>query len=108
MLAKNEELLKVQTSFLKLLQSKFENLQLNKKLNDWHSLTFGAFMKELEKQKIKLSLQEQADWMPFFEAEKEKALAILATIHATDNAIDAMVYALYNLTDEEIKIVEGA
>lgn len=107
MLAKNEELQKVQSSFLKLLQSKFENLQLNKKLNDWHSLTFGAFMKELEKQKIKLSLQEQADWMPFFEAEKEKAASILATIHTTNKAIDAMVYALYNLTEEEIKIVEG-
>ena len=61
----------------------------------------------MEKQKIKLSLQEQADWMPFFEAEKEKAASILATIHTTNKAIDAMVYALYNLTEEEIKIVEG-
>ena len=107
MLEKNEELQKVQTSFLKLLQSKFENLELSKKLSNWHSLTFGAFIKELEKQKIKLSLQQQTEWMSFFDAEKEKALAILATIHATDKAIDAMVYALYNLTEEEIKIVEG-
>lgn len=107
MLAKNEELQKVQSSFLILLQSKFENLQLNKKLSDWHNLTFGAFMKELEKQKIKLSLQEQAEWMPFFEAEKEKALEIIATINETDKTINDMVYALYELTDDEIKVVEG-
>jgi hypothetical protein len=29
-------------------------------------------------------------------------------IEATDRAIDALVYELYELTDEEIKIVEGA
>jgi hypothetical protein len=28
-------------------------------------------------------------------------------INETDAAIDQMVYALYNLTEEEIKIVEG-
>lgn len=108
MLVKNEELQKVQSSFLKLLQSKFEQLQPNKKLNDWHNLTFGSFMKELEKQKIKLSLQQQAEWMPFFETEKEKALEIIAAIHTTDKAIDAMVYALYNLTEDEIKLVESS
>ncbi len=29
-------------------------------------------------------------------------------IEATDTAIDKLVYELYDLTDEEIKIVEGA
>ncbi len=29
-------------------------------------------------------------------------------IDATDNQIDRLVYQLYNLTDEEIKIVEEA
>ncbi len=28
-------------------------------------------------------------------------------IEATDNAIDKLVYELYGLTEEEIKIVEG-
>jgi len=33
---------------------------------------------------------------------------ILTKIDDTDKAIDKMVYALYGLTDEEIKIVEAS
>jgi hypothetical protein len=36
-----------------------------------------------------------------------KAHCIQQIINETDAAIDQMVYALYNLTEEEIKIVEG-
>ncbi len=47
---------------------------------------------------------------------KEKAAARPATeknmlqmqIEATDTQIDTLVYALYGLTDDEIKVVEGA
>ena len=38
---------------------------------------------------------------------RAKALALQTIIDTTDIEIDAMVYALYGLTDEEIKIVEG-
>jgi hypothetical protein len=34
--------------------------------------------------------------------------AIERQIAATDRQIDALVYELYGLTDEEIRIVEGA
>jgi hypothetical protein len=34
-------------------------------------------------------------------------MAIKNEIDATDKEIDKMVYALYGLTEEEIKIVEG-
>jgi predicted nucleic acid-binding Zn-ribbon protein len=37
--------------------------------------------------------------------EKE---ALQRQINATDKQIDQLVYQLYGLTDEEIKIVEGA
>jgi len=107
MLSNNLELQKLQHNFLHLFQSKFTGLQLTNKLKDWHKLSFGALIKELEKQKIKLSLSEQAEWMQYFESEKSKVVSIQNIITSTDKEIDAMVYALYGLTDEEIKIVEG-
>ena len=61
-----------------------------------------------KKQKIKLSLSEEAEWMQYFTEQKEKALAIQAEIDKTDREIDQMVYELYGLTDEEIAIVEAA
>ena len=46
--------------------------------------------------------------MNYFEEQKAKALALQTVIDTTDKEIDAMVYTLYGLTAEEIKIVEGA
>ncbi len=106
MLLQNKELQMVKAKFIKLLLSKFPDLKINNKLADWNNIDFKTFTKELEKQKIKLSLSEQSDWIDFFEKEKEKANSIQQIIATTDAAIDAMVYKLYQLTEEEIKIVE--
>lgn len=107
MLSKNKEFQLANTHFYKLLNSKFENLNINNKLEKWYELSFADYNKELYKQKIKLSLSEQSEWLTFFEQEKQKALAIKNEIDKTDKEIDQMVYQLYGLTDEEIKIVEG-
>jgi hypothetical protein len=45
--------------------------------------------------------------MQYFETEQTKANTIQQTITQTDKEIDTMVYKLYELTDEEIKIVES-
>ncbi|MBP8114442.1 MAG: N-6 DNA methylase [Chitinophagaceae bacterium] len=107
MLSKNKELQETKQQILKLLQVKYENVTITKKLQDWPSLDFKDFLKELTKQKIKISLAEQTEWMQHFETEKAKANAIQELISATDKEIDQMVYTLYGLTKEEIKIVEG-
>ena len=43
----------------------------------------------------------------FFTGIKKKARDIKTKIETTDREIDQMVYALYELTEEEIGIVEG-
>ncbi len=45
--------------------------------------------------------------MELFEDNKKRALELKAEIDKTDKEIDQMVYELYGLTEEEIKIVEG-
>ncbi len=107
MLATNKELQELKQPLLQLLQSNFPAVQVNKKLEQWPSLSFADFLKELSKQKIKPALPQQAEWMGYFEEQKTKALALQTIIDTTDAAIDEMVYALYGLSDEEIKIVEG-
>jgi type I restriction-modification system DNA methylase subunit len=107
MLLKNKELQKVKQQFKKLLSGKYDNLTLSKKLEDWPSLSFKDFLKELNKQKIKLSLAEEAEWMQYFEEQKAIANNIQQVIDKTDKEIDQMVYNLYELSEEEIKIVEG-
>lgn len=57
--------------------------------------------------KNKTTLPQQSEWMNYFDQQKSKALALQTIIDTTDKEMDAMVYALYGLTDEEIRIVEG-
>jgi type II restriction/modification system DNA methylase subunit YeeA len=44
--------------------------------------------------------------MEVFETKKEEAQKLKAKIDKADNEIDEMVYELYGLSEEEIKIVE--
>ena len=48
------------------------------------------------------------EWMEVFETKKAEAQSLKAEIEKTDKEIDQMVYELYGLSEEEIKIVEGA
>ena len=71
-------------------------------------MDFKEFLKELKKAKVKLSLSEEAEWMQYFNEQKQKAQSLKAQIEKTDKEIDQMVYELYGLTEEEIRIVEGS
>jgi type I restriction-modification system DNA methylase subunit len=108
MLKLNSELQEQSQKFQRTIQRKFELEELPKKLQDWYKLPYAEFIKELGKKKVKLTLSEEAEWEDYFMQESKKALELKATIDATDKAIDAMVYELYGLTEEEIKIVENS
>ncbi len=107
MLSNIKELQFVKGHFVNLLKGKYSNIILNSTTEDWPALSFGNFLSELLKQKIKLSLPEQSEWMQYFESEKAKINAIQDLINKTDKEIDYMVYELYGLTEEEVNIVEG-
>jgi len=105
-LSLNKELQELSQKFQRTLQRKFNVEELPKKLQDWYTLNYTAFIKELNKKKIKLYLSDEAEWEEYFNKEAKKAQDLKANIDATDREIDQMVYKLYELTEEEIKIVE--
>ncbi len=47
------------------------------------------------------------EWMELFEEKKAEAQTLKTEIEKTDKEIDQMVYEIYGLTEDEIKIVEG-
>ena len=104
---KNTQLKTSENNFIKLLQSSFPTLVISKKISDWASISFAEFIKEIEKQKIKLALSEKAEWMKYFEIEKLDNIAIRNTIKEIDGTIDEMIYQLYELTPEEVEIIKS-
>ncbi len=116
--------------FIHYLKQKFSLNTISKKLENWHELNFGSFIKELNKS-IKVTNKERAkeapvsssgvenlvpeltkkdefEWMELFEENKKKAQELQTQIAQTEQQIDQMVYELYGLSDEEIKIVENS
>ena len=106
MLFLNKNLQELSQKFQRLLTRKFELEKLSTKLQDWYLLEFSEFVKELKKSKIKLSLKEEMEWEEIFLEKKEEADKVKNEIEMTDKEIDRMVYELYGLSEEEIKIVE--
>jgi hypothetical protein len=107
MLERNAALYDAHSSFTQLIRSKYSLQSLSRNLENWPSLDFKAFLKELKKLKISLTLGEEAEWMSYFNEQKAKAQALQAQIDRTDKEIDRMVYALYGLSEEEVAVVEG-
>jgi len=120
--ASSKKLLSLNTILQKEIQSFTKYLQATigfsllekptKKLQNWYELDFGEFIKELNKaiKKVggeQLTKKNEMEWMELFEEKKTEAQTIKASIDKTDKEIDQMVYELYGLTAEEIKIVEG-
>ena len=93
--------------FLKRITDNFELEKLSKKLEAFYKSDFKTFLKELKKKKVTLTLTQQDEWEEYFESYQKELLELQAQIDKTDKEIDAMVYELYGLTEEEIAVVEG-
>ncbi|RFC53188.1 Eco57I restriction-modification methylase domain-containing protein [Brumimicrobium aurantiacum] len=109
--------------FLNYLQSQYSIGKFSRKLQNWNELDFSDFIKELnkainkenrerrknEEEEIpKLSKKDEFEWMELFEENKKKAVELQTQIDTTEKEIDEMVYELYGLSEEEIRIVENS
>ena len=113
MLSLNKRLQKQFANFTRLIKNNLHIEKLSIVLQNFYTLDFAAFLKEVSKlktsdgTKAKIALKDQVEWNDAFDASKSACLELQAEIASTDAEINRLVYKLYGLTDEEIKIVEG-
>ncbi|MFM8832602.1 MAG: hypothetical protein ACKOEV_03040, partial [Cytophagales bacterium] len=105
MLELNKSISEQSQKFIDLLRANFV-FEPTHKLKKWYALEFIDVINELEKGGAKIPAKKQGEWLELFKIEKEKIMHTQAEIVKTDKEIDELVYKLYNLTDEEIAIVE--
>jgi hypothetical protein len=97
-----------QNIFLNRLRSNFTGININSILEKFYTLEFGDFTTELKKQKISLTLKQQDDWETYFTEYKNECLLLERQVVETEAKINELVYSLYGLSKEEIKIVESS
>lgn len=107
MLTLNKTLQTKKQKFLKRVTDNLEIDKLSKKLEAFYTYDFKTFLAELKKKKVTLSLVQQDEWEEYFSLYKKELTDLQTQIDNTDKEIDAMVYELYGLTEEEIAVVEG-
>jgi Eco57I restriction-modification methylase/restriction endonuclease TaqI-like protein/restriction-modification enzyme MmeI-like protein len=83
--------------------------KLSNKLKSWWEFEdFKAFQKEIKsKFKQDIPLSERTEWEDWIAAEKTEINRLTAEIKAHEAKINALVYQLFDLTDEEIKLLEA-
>jgi len=89
-----------------------EELTNKTKVKEYHKFDFDSLAAVLAQNRKKLSVSPDAratveTIQPEFEKSIAKLDPLKARIAATDRLIDQIVYKLYGLSEEEIKIVEG-
>ncbi len=107
MIATNKALADLRKRVLTVLLSKTGIAKASTKLQEWDALTWAELEAEFKKAKVKLSLNDQEELLQYFEQKKAEAERLKTMLTTTDRAIDALVYELYGLTAEEIRVVEG-
>lgn len=84
-----------------------QGLPLSGKLANWSDLDFAAFRAEIKRLTGKdLPIRERGEWEAYLDENRAKVRQFTAEIEAAEREIDRLVYEAFELTAEEIAIVE--
>ncbi|CAA6803339.1 MAG: N-6 DNA methylase [uncultured Thiotrichaceae bacterium] len=81
--------------------------KLNNKLKSWWLLSFDAFKTEIKKQfKQAIPLQDTSEWRTWFEKDKTAIQTLSNQLANAEQTLNAQVYKLFRLNQEEIDLLE--
>ena len=106
MLSKNSQLQEKRSRFLRRVSDNMEGVKITSALQTFDQMDFAAFVAELKKQKIKLTLPQQDEWEDYFRQYADDCHQLTDQIAAIDREIDLRVYHLYGLTYDEVLTVD--
>ena len=86
-----------------------ERARLSGKLHDWHELDFATFRAEVQRAfHNDIPLRERSQWESYLRENAARVLDLSDRISAAEREIDQIVYGLFDLTPEEIALLEAS
>ena len=83
--------------------------KLSGKLNDWWTLDFDAFRAEVTKVfRVEIPVKERDAWERYLAEKATEVNALTAQIEDAERKIDQIVYRLFDLTPDEIRLLEAS
>ena len=72
-------------------------------------LDFAAFRAEVKKAlKTEIAVKDRDGWEKYLAEKSAEVVKLTAEIEAAERGIDAIVYELFDLTPDEIKLLEAS
>jgi hypothetical protein len=86
-----------------------EHQKLSGKLQTFWTLDFAAFRAEVKKAfKIEIPVKDRDAWENYLAEKSAEVIKLTAEIEVAERKIDAIVYKLFDLTPDEIKLLEDS
>ncbi len=86
-----------------------ERAKLSRKLEEWWALDFAAFRDEIKRVfRAEIPVKERDAWETYLAEHAAKIHSLNAEIEKAEREIDAIVYRLFDLTSEEIALLEAS
>jgi hypothetical protein len=83
--------------------------RLTGKLENFWALDFAAFRAEVKKAfKTEIPVKDRDGWENYLAGKSTEIIKLNSEIETAEREIDAVVYKLFDLTDEEIKLLEAS
>ena len=86
-----------------------DSARLSRKLEDWWTLDFAAFRAEAKRAlHADIPVKERGEWEAYLGKHSAEVRALDAEIEKAEREIDAIVYRLFDLTADEIALLEAS
>jgi hypothetical protein len=83
--------------------------KLSRKLEEWWTLDFAAFRAEVKRAlRAEIPVKERGEWEAYLGKHGAEVRALDAEIEKAEREIDAIVYRLFDLTADEIALLEAS
>lgn len=106
MIRLNAEISSLSNDFFTILRANnYEIAKIPTALNEFYNLDFKEF---LNLTKLKIDMSKQEDLLKFFNKYKQQCQTLNKQIVKTESKINQAVYKLYELNDDEIKMIENS
>ena len=105
----HKKLLDVQQKFTTTVKTTLNLEKLDNKILNIQELKFDEFSNSISKlTKKKLSPKENAQWVEYFDEEKNNAVEIMKKITYNENELNQLFYDIFKLTEDEINLIESS
>jgi hypothetical protein len=86
-----------------------ERQKFSRKLEEWWTLDFGGFRAEVKRVfHTEIPVKERGEWEAYLASQAAEVRKLDAAIDKAEREIDAIVYRLFDLTPDEIALLEAS